>query len=466
MKKLSLTFMAVCLVTTGFAQDITGAWYGQLAIAGLKLPLIFHITKAGDTYTSTLDSPGQSAAGMATSATTFVANRLTVIAAKYDLKYTGSYKADSAQIAGTLKQGARELPLVLSRKSFEPPKIRPQDPVEFPYSREEVSFTNPKAGCTLAGTLSMPKDRRAKEIAVLIAGTGPEDRNEDLSIFNHRPFLVLSDWLTRQGIGVLRYNKRGVGKSTGSFDAATTADFADDAEAAVAYIQLRKDLKGLPIGLVGHSEGGLIATMIAARNSSIAFVVLLAGPGVPITQVMLKQNDDVNRLRGVDPQVSLSYHQVTRNIYYFLNTNRQLSTEQAKVGLVTLIDSNIKRFSRSDMEKKEFQGSFISQIQFLLSPWFRYFIAMDPGATLEKVRCPLLALNGSLDSQVNAEENLSAIRTHLVAGGNKNVTVLAMEGMNHLFQKATTGSFQEYGQIEETMSPLALKTVSDWINRL
>jgi len=472
MKKLGSIILILCLGATVFAQDITGTWSGQLAIRDQKLALIFHITKQGNTYTSTLDSPDQNSMGIPTSTTNFVANTLTITATQLGLKYTGVYNADSAKIAGTFTQGTAVLPLVLSRKHIvktgmlEPSKRRAQDPVAFPYSCEEVTITNSKAGCTLAGTLTMPRDRKAKKIAVLIAGSGAHDRNEDMSFLNHRPFLVLSDWLTRQGFGVLRYDKRGVGKSTGNLALATTADFADDAEAAVYYIAARKDLKGIPIGLIGHSEGGLIAPIIAARNNTIAFVVLLAGPGIPIARLMLKQDDELNKLAGLTPQISSTSHQINREVYNFLNTHQQANTEQAKVGLIGLVDSSITLFSKSDQEKKALKQSFVGGLQALLSPWFRYFIAMDPGLSLGKVRSPLLALNGSLDCQVSAAENLQAIKAHLAASGNKNATVLTLEGMNHLFQKASTGSIQEYGQIEETVNPLALKTVSDWIKRL
>ena len=230
-----------------------------------------------------MDSPDQGARGLPTDKTTVTGNQLTIEASTYKIKYMGTFLPDRPQIKGTFLQGEGSLPLNLGRTQSAVPAApivaRPQDPKDFPYKQEDVTFTNPKGGNQLAGTLTpLPADGKATKIVILITGSGPQNRNEELTAVNHRPFLVWSDWLTRNGIAVLRFDDRGVAKSTGNFTTATSADFADDAEAAVTYIQSRADLKGLSIGLMGHSEGGMIAPIVASRNKAVKFIVLLAAP--------------------------------------------------------------------------------------------------------------------------------------------------------------------------------------------
>lgn len=310
MKKLNLTLILLLAFTTMQAQNIVGDWYGTLNVQATKLHLVFHISKNAEAYSSTMDSPDQNAFGLATDGTAFSNNQLTIQAAKFGLKYTGTFKADSNNISGTFTQGPVNVPLTLSHEkptAALPPEARPQDPKDFPYKQEQVYFINSKAGDKLAGTLTLPAGKVSK-VVVLISGSGPQDRNEEVKQFNHRPFLVWSDWLTRQGIAVLRYDDRGIGHSTGNFNLATSADFADDAEAAVNYIKSRADLKNLSVGLMGHSEGGMIAPVVASRNKQVDFIVLLAGPGTPITELMLQQSADQARL-GVQLRMKSNRHQ-------------------------------------------------------------------------------------------------------------------------------------------------------------
>jgi hypothetical protein len=251
MKKITLVLMLLAAAFSLKAQDVTGDWYGAINVAGAKLHLVFHISKSGDTYATVMDSPDQGAKGLGTDKTTVNKNAITIEASKFGIKYTGTYKPDSSIINGMFAQGALNTPLILTHNKPKEQGKRPQDPTAFPYKQEEVSFPNAKAGNVLAGTLTMPSNGNASKIVVLITGSGPQNRNEELQGMDHRPFLVLSDWLTRNGIAVLRYDDRGIGKSTGNFATATTADFADDAEAAVKFIQSRSDLNKLSIGLIG-----------------------------------------------------------------------------------------------------------------------------------------------------------------------------------------------------------------------
>jgi uncharacterized protein len=464
MKKISLILILFASAFNIKAQDITGDWYGAIKANGAQLHLVFHISKTGDVYATTFDSPDQHAKGLGTDKTSFTGNAITIEASKFGIKYTGTYKPDSSMINGIFTQGAVNLPLILTRKQAENNEgsIKgPQDPKDFPYKQEEVAFDNPKGGDRLAGTLTMPADGKASKIVILITGSGPENRDEE--IFNHCPFLVLSDWLTRHEIAVLRYDDRGVAKSTGNFNAATTADFADDAEAAVTYIQSRPDLKNLSIGLMGHSEGGTIAPMVASRNKAVKFMVLLAGPGVTGMQLMLKQTADM--MNGTPAAAIERSVDRNRKMYGLLIQNPTLSTVQLQQLIQTTLYDDMRAHPGFGVDSTNIK-TIIQAYAPLLSPWFRYVITINPADYLTKVKCPVLALDGTLDMQVNAESNLAGIKASLEKAGNKNFEIVALPGLNHLFQKATTGAVSEYEQIDETIDPVVLDKVTAWINKL
>jgi fermentation-respiration switch protein FrsA (DUF1100 family) len=463
--KRSITILIILFCgCCSYAQGITGNWYGGLKISGQYLHIVFHIAKINDTtYKTTWDSPDQGGRGLASNQTLFTNNKLIIDISNYGINYTGTFLPDSNKITGILKQGNMVMPLTLSPVSnanYKPVDERPQDPKDFPYKQEEVVFTNPKAGDKLAGTLTMPADGKVTKIVVLITGSGPQNRNEE--IFNHRPFLVWSDWLTRNGIAVLRYDDRGVAKSTGNFATATTADFADDAEAAVNYIRSRADLKNLSIGLMGHSEGGIIAPLVASRNKAVKFVVMLAGPGVPMVQISAQQIIDFNRLAGSSDETIKNSTEASKKIYLLILQNPNLSATQLKQQIDTLLSQqlrdrhlNLATLIAIKQQKNE-----------MTTPWFRYFLTIDPADYLPKVKCPVLALNGTLDMQVNCPSNLAAVKANLEKGGNKNFEIVPLTGLNHLFQKAVTGNITEYQESPETVSPAALQKVSDWINHL
>ena len=345
-------------------------------------------------------------------------------------------------------------------------KTRPQDPKDFPYVQEEVQFTNPKAGDQLSGTLTMPSNGKATKIVVFITGSGAQNRNEEFPQFNHRPFLVLSDWLTRNGIAVLRYDDRGTAKSTGDFKTATSFDFADDAEAAVKYIKSRADLKGLSIGLLGHSEGGMIAPIVAGRNNDVKFMVLLAGPGIPIAKLMTQQTEDVARAGGGSDSIVSAAVQGNAAIYDMMNHNQNLSTAAMKIKLDSLLYQQFSTTRKAGIGNVPIDGLVATTSARLISPWYRSFLVFNPQEYLDKVKCPTLAINGTNDKQVKAEPNLEAIRIGLTKAGNKHFDIVPLPGLNHMFQKAVTGSVQEYGELTETVNPAALTVVSNWINKL
>ncbi len=461
MKKIPLTFCFVLLISAAFAQGIVGDWSGVLAVNGAKLRIIFHITKTDDGYKSTMDSPDQGAKGLPVGATTFADSKITINASQYGINYTGTYLPDSNKINGSFPQGGKIVPLnfTWSKSTI---AIRPQDPKDFPYKQEEVAFDNPKGNDRLAGTLTIPADGKATKIVILITGSGPENRDEE--VFNHRPFLVISDWLTRHGIAVLRYDDRGVAKSTGNYNTATTADFADDAEAAVNYIQSRPDLKNLSIGLMGHSEGGTIAPMVASRNKAVKFLVLLAGPGVPNEQLMIKQAADIARLQGASDEAIKLSSASNKKVYDLLIQNTSMPAAQLKPLLDTMMYRDFRSYPGGAFPESRI-AEIVKGNAALLAPWYRYFIAMNPADYLTKVQCPVLALDGTLDMQVNAEANLAGIKMNLEKAGNKNFEIITLPGLNHLFQKATTGAVAEYEQIDETIDPIVLDKVTAWINK-
>jgi pimeloyl-ACP methyl ester carboxylesterase len=469
MKKfLAVIAFLTLIMGTSSAQTIAGDWYGVLNINGNTLHLVFHITRVADKYTTTLDSPDQGAKGLPTTATTVSGNEVIIEASALSIKYSGTFVPDSSKIRGTFAQGAIVLPMILSANKnsavASKPAARAQDPKDFPYKQEEVSFTNTKGGDKLSGTLTIPSDGKISKVVVLITGSGPQNRNEEL--FNHRPFLVWSDWLTRKGIAVLRYDDRGIAKSTGDFSAATTADFADDAEAAVNYLKGRPDMKSALIGLMGHSEGGLIAPIVASRNKAVKFVILLAGPGVSSEQLMQKQSADQMQLMGASQTAIVQAEASNQKIYNLINQNKNLSAAEFKIKADTLLYQVARAFSPGTLGNQTADEFVKAKSPSINSPWFRYFMTINPDDYLAKVSCPLLAVNGTLDKQVNSTQNLAGIQASMEKSGNKQYKIVPLTGLNHLLQKATTGSLAEYGQIEETINPVALQTVSDWLGAL
>lgn len=469
MKRLFLPLSFILLTSASFAQSITGDWYGLLTVPGAKLHVVFHIVKNGSDYKATMDSPDQKASGIPLDKVSFADNKLTLDYSAANMTYTGTFLPDSNKINGIFHQGPSSFPLILTHDQ---PVLkttdtsRPQDPKDFPYKREEVAFTNPKAGNQLAGTLTLPSNGKATKIVILITGSGAQDRNEEIVQFNHRPFLVWSDWLTRNGIAVLRYDDRGVGKSTGNAAAGTSADFADDAEAGVNYIKSRPDLKQLSIGLIGHSEGGMIAPMVASRNKDVNFIVLLAGPGIPCAELMVRQSEDQMRLSGAaDSTVNRSVN-TNKQVYAAIQQYKELSAPQLKLKIDSTLYKEFSAYPKAALGNRSVEQLVAQSSANTTSPWFRYFINYKPADYLVKVKCAVLALNGTLDKQVSAEPNLAGIRSALEKGKNKHFEIVPVPGLNHLFQKAVTGSVAEYEQLTETVNPAALNKVSSWISQL
>ncbi len=339
---------------------------------------------------------------------------------------------------------------------------RPQEPTgPFPYLAEEISFNNATAHITLSGTLTIPANANQKYPAViLISGYGPQNRDSEW--IGHKPFLILADHLTRLGIAVLRYDDRGFEKSTGNYQSGTSLDFATDVESAVQFLKSRKEIDAKNIGLIGHSDGAMIAPMVATRSTDICFIVMLAGPGIPGGELLAKRQELLERKLGKpesEIQKSKKYLETLTGIIVNTEDEKSLSIALQKFAMETKDQIPADQLP-AGMTKDEFISR---QITMLTSPWFKYFLTYDPKATLEKVKCPVLALTGDKDVQAPSVENLQAIESALRSGGNTDVSIKELKGLNHMFQECHTGMIDEYVKIEQTFSPMALDEISQWV---
>lgn len=460
MKKILALLALAVSVGTAYGQDITGQWNGVLKIPGMELRIIINIAKDDKGYTSTMDSPDQQAKGISVAKTSFENSKLVLEITNPKVEYIGALKGEI--IEGIFKQSGQEIPLNLSRKEVAAkPFNRPQEPaMPYPYYTEEVSFKNTAANITLVGTLSLPKKEGKYPAVILITGSGPQNRNEEL--MGHKPFLVIADYLTKNGIAVLRYDDRGFGKSTGDFKSATSADFATDVESAVAYLKTRTDIKEDKIGLVGHSEGGLIAPMVAANSKDVSFIVLLAGTGIRGDKLLLLQQELIARAMGAKESEIKSTKALFSRAFEIVMQSTDL--EIMKQDLTAYAKEVYKDLPAKGRPEGITEEDFVSsQVNEIATPWMQYFIKFDPATTLEKVHCPVLAINGEKDLQVPPKENLTAIKDALKKGGNADITIEVLPGLNHLFQECKTGSPAEYAGIEQTFSPTALDIITKWI---
>jgi hypothetical protein len=345
----------------------------------------------------------------------------------------------------------------MKRGEFKP-KPRKQDPKDFPYIVEEVEIFNPETNVRLSGTLTAPYDYKCDKVVILVSGSGLQNRDEE--ILGHKPFLVLSDYLTRNGIAVIRYDDRGFGKSTGDAINATTYDLSLDAESVVEFIRNDSRLKDMKIGIIGHSEGGMIAPMVATRNSDVDFIVMLAGPAVEISQLMARQNYDVLKSSGISEDVAKQYAQLATKEYKVLK-DKKLSIDEKKAKILATM-KEMENLVPSGSDEEALQAN----VEIMFSPWMYYFINFNPQDYLCKVKIPLLALNGDKDVQVYSTDNLAGVEKAMKKAKNPNYKTIELKGLNHLFQKCIFGSLNFYGRNEETFNEDAMKTIAEWIKKI
>lgn len=462
MKKLIFTLSIVFCALTVAAQNIAGDWNGSLKIQGMQLRIVFHVTKTDAGYTATMDSPDQGAKGIPLSKATYENQVLTLELVALKLNFTGTYD-NKETVTGTFSQAGQSLPMVLTRKPIEKEVVkRPQEPVKpYPYLSEDITFVNTKDSITLAGTLTIPNQSGKFPVVVLITGSGPQNRDEEL--MGHKPFLVLADYLTRNGIAVLRYDDRGTYASKGNFSKATTNDLATDVEAAVTYLKTRKEINLKKIGLIGHSEGGIIAPIVAANCKDVNYIVLLAGTAIPGSELLLRQQELIGRASGIPEEQLKTTAELNGHIYELVNKYRN-NDDTLKLKVSTYLTEEGKKHPEMKIREGKTGNDIIEmQLTQLMSPWMLNFIRYNPAPTLEKVKCPVLAINGDKDLQVPSSINLQAIEKSLKKGGNQKVTVKELAGLNHLFQDCKIGLPKEYSELEQTFAPVALEAITTWI---
>ena len=433
---------------------LDGDWDGALTVsAGIKLRLALHIETGAHGTLARLNSIDQQSV-MAISSLSRNGEKVRIESKLIGAVYEADLDSKGQTLTGTWTQGGMPLPLVLTRRAAgqaEATLRRPQTPVKpYPYHEEEVTFEDAAGHAKLAGTLTVPQGAGPFPAVVLVSGSGPNTRNEP--IMSHQLFLVLADHLTRHGIAVLRYDKRGTGASTGDYAKATTQDFANDADAAAIYLRGRKEVDPAKVGLIGHSEGGLIVPMVAVADPKVDFIVMMAGPGVDGEKVLSEQGRLISKAMGLSDEKVAKSSALRDQLIAIVRTEPDPALAAAKMRAVLLAPAKAQGMSDAAID---------SQIAALNTDWFRYFFNYDPAPTLRKVRCPVLAMIGSKDLQVPPDQNLPALRAALA--GNPGAEVDELPSLNHLFQTAKTGAVGEYGEIEETMAPLALDTMTGWI---
>jgi hypothetical protein len=446
------------------AEAIRGNWLGTLKIMKFKVRLAVTISgEPGGSLKGTLTSVDQDNVPHPLEKVSLDGTKVRIAWKAPGIVIEGTLNAAGNEIDGTFKQRGASFPLVLNKTEKAPEgRKRPQEPKRpFPYKEEEVTYENKAEHVTLAGTLTRPRSGGPFPAVLLITGSGQQDRDE--TVFGHRPFLVLSDYLTRRGIAVLRVDDRGIGGSKGDVSNATSENFASDVRAGVAYLKTRKDIDPHKIGLMGHSEGGIIAPMVAEKSPDVAFIVLLAGTGVPGEQISMFQMTTLMKQSGAPDAEIAKARALQEKLYGILEHETKADVRHAK-----LKQAFEEHFAGMTVEEKKKAGGTANAEQSATAverPWTRFYFLHDPRPVLRHVHCPVLAINGGKDIQVPSKVNLPEIEKALKEGGNRDSTVLELPHLNHLFQTCKTGTLDEYVQIEETFSPSALELIGNWIDR-
>jgi uncharacterized protein len=452
------------VVVATIPRELEGIWEGKLKInAGIELRLALKVEKSKDgVLKAILASPDQGANDIPISSIGLKDDVLTFESKIIGAKFTGKKNKEQTAIDGEFSQAGAKFPLTLKKTDKFTESARPQTPKPpFPYRSLDVSYENKAGGVRLAGTLTLPPGKGPFPAVILITGSGAQDRDE--SLLGHKPFLILADYLTRRGIAVLRVDDRGVGGSTGSTKTSTSDDFAGDALSGLVFLKGRPEIDSKKMGLIGHSEGGLIAPIAAARAKDVAFIVLMAGTGLPGSEILETQGQLILKAGGASESEMKKERDHQKRLIDIIATEKDEKAAEAKIA--TAWKEIVAAMPEAERKSLDATGGSLheAQIKGFNNTWFRYFLTYDPRPTLRRVRCPVLALNGEKDLQVSAKENLAEIARALQAGGNRNVKTVEFPGLNHLFQPCKTGSPSEYGSIETTIAPEALKTIADWI---
>jgi pimeloyl-ACP methyl ester carboxylesterase len=466
---LGLSFSLFCK-----SQQPILNWSGLLNAGAQKIELRLHLIQNQDkTFTSNWDVPAQKAKGIVSSKTEFANNQLGIEIKMIGATYAGTLNNTGDTITGTWGQSGMNFPLNLvpfKEDQQEVVVIKPQTPKPpFDYIVNDFVYEGTSTHLKYGATLTYPKDNAKYPLVILITGSGRQDRDE--TIFDHKPFAVIADYLTKRGFAVLRVDDRGAGKSTGDFSTSTTADFALDIEEHVNYAKTLPMVDAAKIGLLGHSEGGLIAPMVAARNKSVAFIVLMAGPGVEIPELMALQNEMVLKSTGISKAAIDAYIPLYKDLMKSIISFDKQEDALVKAQKITKdwfdnTDKDLVKLTTNISSEADVDKFATTMTRTFSSKWWKYFISYNPQPTLQKVKCPVLAINGSADIQVPAAANLKGVEQSLKKGGNKHFTTKQFEGLNHLFQKCTKCTVQEYGELATTIEPEVLTNIGDWLSSL
>jgi alpha/beta superfamily hydrolase len=448
-------------------KDVTGIWEGKLQ-ANVTLHLVFHFQQVGDgKYKGTMDSPDQNAKNIPCSNITVNNDSVIVEISVAGISYKAILLGDST-MAGDFLQGGFVIPLQLQKVAKATEANRPQTPKPpFTYNSEDVEYDNADKTVHFGATFTYPKTGGKFATALLITGSGQQDRDE--TIFEHKPFAVIADYLTKKGYAVLRVDDRGMGKTKGSLKNATSEDFAKDAMASLQYLHTRKEVDIKKIGLIGHSEGALIADIIAAQDKSINFVIMLGGPGLVGKDLMALQNQAYLESNGISTMAATAYKELYTQLadIALKDSTREEANAEAWDHFISWKDKQIApvlsdlNFNDTTADKKQIMGL----VQSFRIPWYRFFMQADPSTYIQQFTCNVLALNGDKDIQVLPTENLAGIKAALLKSKSPNFSTEAMPGLNHLFQHCNICTIQEYSTIEETFAPEALDRMGAWLDK-
>ncbi|MFP6795581.1 MAG: alpha/beta hydrolase [Pseudomonadales bacterium] len=433
---------------------IVGIWEGTLSQTNLRI--VVRITDEDGRLTARFDSPDQNAYGIAADTVSFDGERLVFNVDSINAGYAGTLYSDRSLIQGRWSQTV-DLELDLVRVDKPSVRARAQNPKPpFPYRIEDVSFPGGERGVTLAGTLTLPESEDFP-VVVLVTGSGAQDRDE--TIKGHKPFWVLADYLSRNGVGVLRYDDRGFAQSTGDISTAITPDFADDALAAISYLQSRTDIVASRIGVVGHSEGGSVVSILAGRDDPLACGVMMAGPAVSGEKIHQRQVRLIIERQPFPIATGLIEKIEAMNEVLYTVARADASFDERRAAARDVYRSALSSFD--DVERKLLNLNDEVQVDAIVTDWFRYFLDYDPRNDLAASRIPLFAIYGALDLQVPPDQSIPVLEK--INANHGKIDIRTFPELNHLFQHATTGLPSEYGMIAETLAPEVMLAIKQWV---
>jgi uncharacterized protein len=459
-KNLLLLFLSIIIAHTS-AQGLAGKWKGNFKVKHTKCKVFFNFIKTQEGYTAYLDCPEYKAKGFPISCIHIDKGILKMEVSFVRISFEG--KVNPNFISGTLTYQNKHYPMFLTRAVDATPEVKPIRESNFKYSfyTENISFTNPTAKISLAGTLILPKKTGNYPVVVLIPDRGEHNRDEEK--LGHKPFQIIAEYLAMNGIGSLRYDDRGIGQSKGDFKSATTDDFSADAQCAIAYLRKRNEVNKNKIGIIGHGEGGLIASVIASMDKDIKYVALLASPGVKGDTLTILKNEQIARTNGRPEDEVRKLRDIYTKTFNIISSSSDWRI--MKEDVTDYLNYNFKKIEQSNGKPAGMTyDQFIDmKVDELTNPWMLNYLKLDPVSALQEVKCPVLVLGAQKDLEVVPEVNIAAIQAALEKAQNNKVTVKILPDLNHNFQECKTGLPDEYPSINQIISTSLLEELSTWL---